>query len=101
MYLVYDYHRVPLERDESTTCSITLPPELYDTSEQAAPGAWMLLEANFAINRFNTPLLQIRLHAPSAGQTGYYTPQCSPYRHCCALMYLSVGLFRAHYCSYY
>lgn len=49
MYLVYDYHRVPLERDESTTCSITLPPELYDTSEQAAPGAWMLLEANFAI----------------------------------------------------
>ena len=43
---VYDY-RVVLERDESTR-SMKLPLELYGTDEQAALGAWVLLEANNA-----------------------------------------------------
>ena len=44
---MYDY-RVALERDESTR-SMKLPPELYRTDEQAALGAWVLLEANIAL----------------------------------------------------
>ena len=43
---VYDY-RVVLKRDESTR-SVKLPLELYGTDEQAAFGAWVLLEANIA-----------------------------------------------------
>ena len=43
---MYDY-RVVLERDESMR-SMKLPPELYGTDEQAALGAWVLLEANIA-----------------------------------------------------
>ena len=43
---MYDY-RVLLERDESTR-SMKLPLELYGTDEQAAVGAWVLLEANTA-----------------------------------------------------
>ena len=43
---VHDY-RVVLERDESTR-SMKLPLELYGTYEQAALGAWVLLEANIA-----------------------------------------------------
>ena len=43
---VYDY-RVVFDRDESTR-SMKLPLELYGTYEQAALGAWVLLEANIA-----------------------------------------------------
>ena len=43
---VYDC-RVVLERGESTR-SMTLPLELCGTDEQAAVGAWVLLEANNA-----------------------------------------------------
>ena len=43
----YVYYRMVLERDESTR-SMTLPLELCDTDEQAALGAWVMLEAEIA-----------------------------------------------------
>ena len=55
---VYDYHRVVLDRDESAH-SMKLPLELCVTDEQAALGAWVLLEANI------TPLQD----APAADPT--------------------------------
>ena len=48
-YLIYStsHYRLVLERNESTR-SMKLPLELYGTDEQAAFGAWVLLEANIA-----------------------------------------------------
>ena len=43
---MHDYRAV-LERDWSTR-SMMLPLELYGTDEEAALGAWVLLEANIA-----------------------------------------------------
>ena len=76
---VYDY-RVVLERGESTR-GMKLPLELYGTDEQAAVGAWVLLEANIAPLQ-DAPVADPTPRAMSRSGRLRIIPQCSPYRHC-------------------
>ena len=74
---MYDYC-VVLERDESMR-SMKLPLDLYGTDEQAALGAWVLLEANIAPIQ-DAPVADPTPHAMSRSGEAII-PQCWPYRH--------------------
>ena len=83
--------RVVLERDESIR-SINLTLDSYGTDEQAALGAWVLLEANIALPQL-APVADPDPRAMMSRSGRLRSiPQCSPYRHCQLMRLLVVSL---------